>query len=236
MPNLPTPPKNTEATMTLKEITDLLEVRHNDAMKTVAKMAESEGFGAITKISYMLEIGNGAKRNIQTYQLNRRQSMAVSARLNTTLLMKVIDRLDELENKLANHGYAIPQTYSEALALASEQAKQIEMQQKSIEQKDKYIVASNEASVKAGEILVREFAKSLDFVKVGQNKIYEWLREAGYIMESREPYQRFVTIGYFTWKPSEEKYGGKVRYTLRITPRGKVKLAAKYLEYLEGGY
>ena len=38
--------------MTLKEITDLLDVRHNDAMKIVEKMAEELSFGMITKISY----------------------------------------------------------------------------------------------------------------------------------------------------------------------------------------
>ena len=38
-------------TMTLKEITDLLEVRHNDAMKIVEKMAQDVDFGMATKIS-----------------------------------------------------------------------------------------------------------------------------------------------------------------------------------------
>ena len=42
----------TTQTMSLKDITDLLNVRHNDAMKVVEKMAESPEFGAITKISY----------------------------------------------------------------------------------------------------------------------------------------------------------------------------------------
>jgi len=38
-------------TMTLKEITDLLEVRHNNAMIAVEKMAESPDFGTIQKTS-----------------------------------------------------------------------------------------------------------------------------------------------------------------------------------------
>ena len=43
---------NSELMMTLKEITDLLDVRHNDAMAVVERMSEEPEFGTITKISY----------------------------------------------------------------------------------------------------------------------------------------------------------------------------------------
>ena len=85
-----------KATMTLKEITDLLDVRHNNAMKTVEKMVLEPSFGATTKIPYKL-LRNNAEFTIQTYQLDKRQSIAVASRLNTALLMKVIDRWQELE-------------------------------------------------------------------------------------------------------------------------------------------
>ena len=71
-----------EQTMTLKEITDMLEVRHNDAMVTVAKMSTNSDFGTITKISYTLAMPNNASKQMETYQLNKRQSIAVSAKLN----------------------------------------------------------------------------------------------------------------------------------------------------------
>jgi hypothetical protein len=60
--------------MTLKEITDLLDVRHNDAMKVVEKMAEESSFGNVTKISYRTERNN----EYETYSLDKRQSMAVA--------------------------------------------------------------------------------------------------------------------------------------------------------------
>jgi len=228
---------NNEATMTLKEITDLLEVEHNKAMRIVSKMTESQGFGQVEKMATCIEIGNGAKRDIQTYRLNRRQSMAVSARLNTDLLMKVIDRLDELESSKQT---ALPQTYAEALRMLAVEveeksilATENENQRHSLENKDKLIIASNQASIKAGEILVREFSKSIDFIEVGQNKMYEWLKEQGYIMASKEPYQRYVKLGWFTWKPSKEEINGEYRYTLRITPRGKVSLTKRYWDYIE---
>jgi len=135
--------------------------------------------------------------------------------------------------KKSQQTFAIPQSYSEALALAAEQARKIEQQQRSLENKDKLIMASNEASIKAGEILVREFAKSIDFIEVGQNKMFKWLRDQNYIMENKEPYQRYVQLGWFTWKPSDKEINGEYRYTLRITPRGKVSLTKRYWDWLE---
>lgn len=83
--------------MTLKEITDLLEVRHNDAIPIVERMTENAEFGLATKISYPIISGKGREQLIETYQLNKRQSIAVAAKLNTSLLMRIIDRWQELE-------------------------------------------------------------------------------------------------------------------------------------------
>jgi hypothetical protein len=50
--------KNDANTMTLKEITDLLDVRHNNAMITVASMTLEEGFCDATEIQYRTFKGN----------------------------------------------------------------------------------------------------------------------------------------------------------------------------------
>ena len=86
-------------TMTLKEITDLLEVRHDNAMRVVAKMLEEPGFGSSPQIE---EMKNNASGSLVTYQLDKRQSLAVAARLSTKFLMRVIDRWLELETHYAN--------------------------------------------------------------------------------------------------------------------------------------
>ena len=103
-----------------------------------------------------------------------------------------------------------------------------------IERKDDLIIASNEASIKAGEVMVREFCKSNDLIDIGEHKFYDWMRDQGILLKnSREPYQKYVELGYLVWKPSEERHGGKFRYSLRITARGKVWLAAKYMAFLD---
>ena len=83
-------------TMTLKEITDLLSVQHSKAMNTVSKMATDPEFGAVSKMD---TVYNDSGQTVETYQLDKRQSIAVAARLNVALLMRVIDRWLELENQ-----------------------------------------------------------------------------------------------------------------------------------------
>lgn len=110
--------------MTLKEITDLLEVRHDNAMNVVAKMLENQDFGTAPKIKEQYAKGNGAIGETETYQLNKRQSIAVAAKLNTSLLMRIIDRWQELES--ANKPQ-LPTNYIDALKalVVSEEQKQL---------------------------------------------------------------------------------------------------------------
>jgi phage regulator Rha-like protein len=92
----------TVTSMTLKEITDMLDVRHNNAMRTVAEMEEDPAFGSATQIEYHLPATNRKRAEIiKTYQLDKRQSISVAAHLNVALLMRIIDRWQELETKQA---------------------------------------------------------------------------------------------------------------------------------------
>lgn len=108
----------------------------------------------------------------------------------------------------------------------------IQKQAATIGRKDELILTSNEASIKAGEIKVGEFVKKYDSIDIGQNKMFEWMREQKILMASNEPYQRYIDNRYFTWKPSKEKCNGEYRYTPRITPRGQLWLANRYRAYL----
>ncbi len=67
-----------EPTMTLKEITDLLNTRHNDAMDIVEKMSENEDFGLVTKTSYPITSGKGRVQHIETYRLNKMSILIIT--------------------------------------------------------------------------------------------------------------------------------------------------------------
>jgi len=139
-----------------------------------------------------------------------------------------IDYLEKvIEFWIAKGKKQLPQNFAQALQLAADQAKEIEY-------KNELIIASNEASIKAGEILIREFVKSTDIIELGEKLFYKWMRDQKIIlMNSNEPYQHYVARGFFTYRPSDEKINGKFRHTLRVTARGKVWLAAKYMKSIE---
>lgn len=65
--------------MALKEITDLLEIRHNDAMSIVTKMATDPEFGSLRKSRSPVFNSVGVKtKDIDTYELDKRQSIALA--------------------------------------------------------------------------------------------------------------------------------------------------------------
>ena len=82
--------------ITLKEITDLITTEHNKAMKVVEKLSLEPSFGTVEKIA---TVYNDKGQEVDTYLLTKKQAIAVGAKLNNSLLMKVINRLEELENQ-----------------------------------------------------------------------------------------------------------------------------------------
>lgn len=232
MNNLPMP--NNMQSMSSKDLADITNKRHDSVKRTIETLAEK---GVIRLPQYVIteEINNlGLNQKTKSYiftQSNKRDSYVVVAQLSPEFTARLVDRWQELENK---DQPVIPSNYSEALKLAYEQSLVIEDQSRRLVEKDNLILAGNEASIKAGEILVREFVKSVDIVDLGEKQFYEWMRKQGYVLKnSCEPDGALVKRGYFTWKPTDIEHGGKCRYTLRITPRGKVWLSARYLAWLD---
>lgn len=220
------------ATMSSREIAELTGKRHSDILRDISEVLKQANIDE-RKFASVYKGGNGQDR--PCFSLPRRECDLVVSGYSVKYRLAIIDRWHELEAKQpVQSQFKIPQTLSEALKLAYEQSLVIEQQQASLEQKDQYILASNEASIKAGEILVREFVKSNDIIDLGEKQFYEWMRKQGYVLKnSCEPNGALVKRGYFTWKPTQELHGGKFRHTLRITPRGQVWLASRYLLFLD---
>ncbi len=223
-------------TMTSREIAELTGKRHDNVMRDIRDIIR-QLTEAGEDVSGFVEntCKNERGKSLLIFEATYSATMTLISGYNVVIRSKIINRWQALESQTA-----LPADYPSALRALADKvehnkklALENEDQRHSLKNKDSLILASNKASIKSGEILVREFAKSIDFIKVGQNKMYKWLRDCGFIMESKEPYQKFVTMGWFTWKPSEEKINGEYRYTLHITPRGKLKLTERYWNHIE---
>ena len=128
----------------------------------------------------------------------------------------------EVEKKLTQNNFQIPQTYSEALLLASKQAEQIEYQNKLLlEQKPKVdffeAVTGSKDTIDMGSV-----AKVLN-KKIGRNKLFDFLRENSVLMSNNVPYQKYCDCGYF--RVIESKY---------TKPDGSTHIGLKTLVYQKG--
>lgn len=99
----------------------------------------------------------------------------------------------------------------------AEQQKQLEEQKPKVEFAEK--ISNTENAISVGE-----FAKVL---KIGQNKLFDWLRQNKYLMNNNIPYQRYVELGYF--KVIEWVFDAKnqVKFKTLITGKGQMYLTDK---------
>ncbi len=206
-----------EVTMTLKDITDLVGVRHDKAIIKVLELEKEQGFGQVSRMDICIAKGNGATQTISTLVLNKKQSIAAAARLNNSALMMVVNRLEELEAANQAPHFEIPQNLPDALRYAAQLVEENQKALATIQEKDKLIIAVADLNIRAGDVSISDFSKNLAVQGLGRNNLFKWLKARGYLMDSTEPYQPYVERGYFVRKPYEEKVNGDVKYKTAYT-------------------
>lgn len=206
---LPILQNQTQSKMSLKEITDLLGVRHDKAFLKVLSMAKEPEFGtvSITDIVY-----NDRGQTIKTYLLDKRQSIAVASRLNTAFLMRVIDRWQELEAKQQAPQFNIPQTLPEALRLAADLADQLAIAAPKVAVYD--LLADTRGDVNTS-IVAKEIGTTA-------NKLNKFLRDKGVKWLNAD----LPKVGYESWfnVVALEANGG-IRHQCLVTPKGQLEIA-----------
>ncbi|WP_286899025.1 phage antirepressor KilAC domain-containing protein [Achromobacter sp. UBA2119] len=213
-------PASTAATMSSREIADLVEARHNDVVSTIERLFDKGLLRSSRKTRREATRG----RPIDVYDLVERDTHLVVAGYSDEHRARVIDRWQELEAQAAP-GFAIPTTLSGALMLAAEQAATIERQQAQIadaapkvEFVDRYVDATGNKGfrqvaklLKANEARFREFLEAKNIMyRLGG----EWT-----------PYQNHIDAGRFVVKTgvSESDHA----YTQpKFTPKGIEWIAA----------
>jgi phage antirepressor YoqD-like protein len=147
--------------------------------------------------------------------------------------------------------YGLPQTFAEALRLAAEQQEKIERQQKALQESAHEIVVLNGVVMQMqpkvtfadaivgskASCLVGELAKVLtqNGITIGQNKLFEWLRNNGYLGKKGERYnipnQQYVEQGLFEIKKGVRSGNDGVMHTTittKVTGKGQCYFINKF--------
>ncbi|NMN02755.1 phage antirepressor [Bifidobacterium panos] len=155
----------------------------------------------------------------------------------------------EVLPQIRRTGGYIPQgeTPEETLARAviiaqktlDEQARRIKQQDRQLEAQAPKVLFADSVAASDSSILVGELARDLrqNGVNIGQNRLFQWLRDNGYLVRRRgeswnEPTQKSVEQGLFEVKTrSFNNPDGStfVRRTTKITGKGRIYFTNKFL-------
>lgn len=163
-------------------------------------------------------------------------SLVFSSKLPTAKKFKHWVTSEVLPQLRKTGKYAVKQDKTTELAKAvlmanewiQEQQKQIEEQQRLLEEQKPKVTFADSVVASEGSILVRELAKLIcqNGHEMGQNKLYKWLRENGYICKnSTEPTQKAMNQGLFEIMVRTIQRGdgtSKETRTTKVTGKGQV--------------
>lgn len=206
--NLISAPK--ELKMSSREISTLCQKEHKNVLPIIKELVER----GVLKCSIPSEYINDQNRQTYTeYLSDKRDSLVIVARLSPEFTAVIIDRWQELESQ---NQFSIPKTYSEALLLASEQAKQLEIQAPKVKAFDMLIGSDT-------LFTMNQAAKHLGW---GRNKLFKELRNRGILMQDNLPYQQHIDSNKFVVKETliERTIGTKVVSQTYVTTKGEVWL------------
>lgn len=211
-------------TMSSREIADLVESRHDSVKRTIERL-QNKG---LIQLTPMVEVKNHLGQVVTEYQLIKRDTYVVVAQLSPEFTARLVDRWQELENQQMPQ---IPQTLSEALRLAADQAEQIEKQNLLIEQQrpkvefvQRYVEAGTTKSLRETAKILKMPERTMIDCLVGDGLLF---RQSGNLL----PYQKYHAKGLFDVKTGTTEYGHNYTQT-RVTSKGIEYIASRYASEL----
>lgn len=222
---LPIMNKNSSVlTMSSREIADLVESRHDSVKRTIERLQDK----GLIQLTPMVEVKNHLGQVVTEYQLIKRDTYVVVAQLSPEFTARLVDRWQELENQQMPQ---IPQTLSEALRLAADQAEQIERQNLLLEQQrpkvefvQRYVEAGTTKSLRETAKILRVPERAMIDCLVGDGLLF---RQSGNLL----PYQKYHAKGLFDVKTGTTEHGHNYTQT-RVTSKGIEYIASRYASEL----
>ena len=214
-----------EMTISSREIAELTGKQHKNVLVDCDKLNEAYRNMSLAVISADLFTDN-MNRQQRQYQLTKIQTFDLMTGYSIELRIKVNRRWEELEN-------ATPKvwTLEESLRHQLKLIEQNKILSAKIQENASKVIFADAVAGSSNSILVREFAKALsdDGFKIGQNRLFSWMRVKGYLNGKNEPYQNYIEQGLF--EVIERIVGASnqtfTTRTTKITGKGQTYFAEK---------
>lgn len=133
----------------------------------------------------------------------------------------------------------LPQNYLEALeALIVKEKERLALEQK-LEKVTPLVEFAENIAVSTNSKTIGDFAKILcnnEHIRIGEKRLFAWLRNHGYLQSNNAPYQKFIDCGYFEVKEGSYNVPKGIRTYMQtlITGKGQIYFADKLIK--EFGY
>ncbi|EKO3556518.1 phage antirepressor KilAC domain-containing protein [Vibrio metschnikovii] len=219
---------STQAVMTMssREIATLTGKDHKNVLRLIRSLMDGQVLAAQIEPLKFEYRGQW----FDYFELNKRDSLVVVARLSPQFTAVVIDRWQELER---SHQPVLPTSFAEALQLAANQAKELEQKTQQLALVAPKVEFADAVAGADKGVLLGHFAKT---VGLGPITLFRILRELKIFMSRGEsynlPYQEFIDRGYFAIKQGTYEAGTQVRitHTALITGKGEMWLRKRLLD------
>lgn len=217
------------ATMSSREIAELVGSRHSDVMRTIDRLAEKGVILGCAPSAYTHE-QNG--QPYAQYLVNKRDSFVVVAQLSPEFTARLVDRWQELESRatvtlpdfsnpaIAARAWAeqfeISQAANQALAIAAPKVAFV----------DQYVEA-------AGTFSFRQVAKTIG---ANERQFRQMLLDTStmyYLGGVLTPSAQHIASGRFEVKTGTSEHNGHAFTQARFTAKGVEWIAGKWKQYSE---
>jgi phage antirepressor protein len=185
--------------------------------------------------------GNETKDFAISIDFAKKLSMKANTARGEEARQYFIECEKQLRAKEQAHHAQIPQSFSEALRLAAEQAEKIEEQQKQLQEQAPKVLFADTVIGSQSSCLIGELAKLITQkgYEIGEKRLFKWLRENHYLGKKGEyyniPNQQYIEQGLFELKKGTRSGNGGVMHTTitpKVTGKGQVYFVNKFLRTL----
>jgi Rha family phage regulatory protein len=225
-----------------REVAEMVGKEHNKLLRDIRVYITQLDASKVGHTEFFTESQYTDKSNRQKpcYLVTKKGCEFIAHKLTgvkgTEFTAKYINRFHEMEDTIKTQ---LPQG-NDLIALAVIEAqKMIAERDKQIERMKPKEIFADAVSASKGAILIGDLAKliSQNGYRIGQNRLFDWLRNNGYLIKSgssrNRPMQRYVEQGLFEVKETAINMpNGNVRtaLTTKVSGKGQQYFVNKFLK------